>query len=143
MRSEARSFARVSLVAAVLLTAGCLSILGGEQWERVPGSIDVESVLQGSLAVPAEATVGVPFQITVTTYGSSSCTRPGDTETGGEGLVAVVRPFDWSRTGDAVCTADLRAYSRTVALRFDEAGEATVRLIGQEGQVERTVQVRP
>jgi hypothetical protein len=141
---RSRALALRAFAALVLpLAAGCSSILGSSGWERVPG--DIGNAIGSPLQAPAEARQGVPFEITVTTYGSGSCTRPDGAETSVTGLLATVRPFDLERRGPNVaCTADLRAYPRPVTLRFDEPGQATIRVIGARGeQVEQQLTVRP
>lgn len=134
---------RALLVLLLPLAVGCTSILGVTDWERVPG--DIGNSTGAVLQAPTEARQGVAFQITVTTYGSGSCTRADGAETAVVGLLAVVRPFDLEKRGaNVVCTMDLAPYSRSVTLRFDEAGEATIRVIGARGeQVEQQLTVQP
>lgn len=95
------------------------------------------------ITLPATVKRGVSFDATVTTYGSSSCTRADGAEVQVRGLIAEVTPYDLTnRRG--ICTADLRAFPRTVSLRFDEAGEATVRVNGRSGaRHEARITVQP
>lgn len=134
----------VALVAgSAALAAGCSSILGLD-WHRELGVLDTEGRLRGSLEAPAEVTRGVPFDVVITTYGSSSCTRPAGAETDVDGMLATVRPYDRVATGTRPCTMDMHAFPRTVQLRFDVAGDATIRVLGRNGaQVEQQVTVRP
>jgi hypothetical protein len=45
------------------------------------------------------------------------------------GLKAVVRPFDQSAV-DSVCADTLFAYPHTITLRFEQAGTATITVLG-------------
>lgn len=141
---RSRRLVLLALVAAsAALVAGCSSILALD-WRRELGVLDTEGRLQGSLNAPAEVTRGVPFDVVVTTYNSSSCTRPAGAETDVDGLFATVRPYDRVSTGTRPCTDDLHAFPRTVQLRFDAAGVATIRVLGRNGaQVQQQVTVRP
>jgi hypothetical protein len=59
------------------------------------------------------------------------------------GLVAEITPYDLTdRRG--ICTAGLRAFPRTVSLRFDETGEAALRVNGRSGaRYETRINVQP
>ena len=85
------------------------------------------------LEMPANATAGVSFEITVTTVGSSSCTRADGASVAVSGLVADVTPWDLVAPVGAVCTDDLAPFPRRVTLRFSGAGTATIRLHGRGG----------
>ncbi|HEY0038838.1 MAG TPA: hypothetical protein VGB66_19235, partial [Longimicrobium sp.] len=99
-----------------------------------------------ALVVPEAVSAGVPFTITVATFGSSTCTRAAGAEVRTQGSVAEVVPYDYVAT-DGVCTADLRSFPRGVQLRFASAGPGVVRVRGVNGSgaevvIERTVTVR-
>lgn len=117
------------LIALVLL-AGCSGIFD-PGWERVVGMTGDSGTLP-PLTLPASAKRGESFDVTVTTYGSSSCTRADGAETSVRGLVAEITPYDLVSRG-GICTADLHSFPRTVTLRFAEAGEAIVRVNGHSG----------
>ena len=117
-------------LAGVALLAGCSSVID-PGWEREVGMTG-DGGTPPPISLPASVKRGVAFDATVTTYGSSSCTRADGAEASVRGLVAEVTPYDLVNRG-GICTADLRGFPRTVTLRFDEAGEATVRVNGRSG----------
>jgi len=111
--------------------SGCTSPLGpnGESQRRV-GVIEIGGAQSPPVQLPETVEQGVAFPITVVTFGSSSCVRADGAEVHVAGLVARVTPYDRvAVTG--VCTDDLRPYPREVILRFDQAGEAVVRVLGR------------
>ncbi len=66
------------------------------------------------------------------------------------GCGSITGAAGWERVGpNVVCTADLRASPRTVPMRFDTPGEATIRVVGRTNhprgaaRYEVRVQVRP
>jgi hypothetical protein len=121
------------MVAGLALAAsGCGSITGAAGWQRVVGVIDIGGFpAPAPINLPAQIRAGVPFEATVVTWGSGSCTRPDGYERRllADGLE--ITPFDRERVGPGViCTDDLRAYGRTVPIRLDTPGEATIRVVG-------------
>lgn len=128
----APGFRSILLVLILALVAGCGSVLDPWRWERVVGVILVDDGFPSApLQVPASVRQGVPFTATVTTHGSGSCLRADGAEVVVTGLTARITPYDQRRTGNVACTDDLAPYPRTVTLRFDTAGEATIQVIGR------------
>jgi hypothetical protein len=80
--------------------------------------------------LPTDIIRGQPFEVTVYTFGSSSCTTPDGAELKMEGLVARVTPYDLVPTADVPCTADMAPFAHPVTLRFDSKGVATLRIVG-------------
>lgn len=117
-------------LAGLALLAGCGSVID-PGWQREVGMTG-DAGTPPPITLPASAKRGVAFDATVTTFGSGSCTRADGAEVSVRGLVAEITPYDLVNHG-GICTADLRAFPRTVSLRFDEAGEATVRVNGRSG----------
>lgn len=132
---------RALLAGAALALASCGTITGSE---RGIGSIQVDQPGRPSesLVVPDTVAAGTSFTARVTTYGSSSCTRPDGVSTRVAGAVAEIIPYDVRETRGA-CTADIHPFPRDVQLRFATPGPAVVRVIGsRSSSVERTVIVR-
>lgn len=125
----ASSAGRVFGVVAFL---GCASPLGPEhQWERQIGMIEIGGAQQPPIELPDTVEQGVPFASTVVTFGSSTCARADGADVHVGGLTAHITPYDLvAVTG--VCTADLGPHPREVTLRFDQAGEAVVRVLGRD-----------
>jgi hypothetical protein len=138
---------RPLLALPLLLLAACV-LPTDPGWERVVGEIAPEFSSSQTLAAPREAVAGMPFTVTVTTVGSSSCTRPAGASVRVTGLVAEITPMDEQATRAQLCTLDLSPFPRPVTLRFTTPGEAVVRVLGrgfagQSSEVEVGVTVRP
>lgn len=118
---------RPALVLALALLPACDGLVDGAGWRRQVGEI---SETPATLQMPASVQRGVAFTATVTTIGSSSCTRADGAEANVSGLLAEVMPYDRKATGGVPCTADLASFPRPVTLRFDQAGDAVVRVHG-------------
>jgi hypothetical protein len=138
-----RLLACTSLFAA----AACPGITGlTEQWEPQPAYVmDAETA---RVVVPARVNAGADFQVNVTTYGGG-CHRQGETEVSvSQGArMAEVSPYDEVNVAAGVCTQELKMFSHTVTVRFDQPGTALVRVHGRRLQdkapvtVTRTVEV--
>lgn len=120
---------RALLVSSPLFLWAC-ALSTDPGWRKVVGLVDPGGAFHPALVAPDTVAAGAPFAVTVTTYGSSSCTRPSGAEVEVGGLTAEITPYDLQATRGA-CTDDLRAYARDVALRFTTPGEAVVRLRGR------------
>lgn len=108
--------------------------------ERVFGTIEYyDNALQAT--VPATAEVGVPFDVTVTTYGGG-CIEKGETTVETEGLEAQVRPYDINtEPANGVCPDIFRTHAHTATGTFTEAGEAEVVFYGLKEDATGTVNV--
>ena len=111
------------------------------------GAIAFYSVGDPHVEVPATAERGVPFTVTVRTYGGG-CDRVAGTEVRAVGpSVVEVAPYDFTRP-NALCTDQLVALTHAAAVRFDVAGTSRVRVRGRRAPggaelvVEREVVVR-
>jgi hypothetical protein len=101
----------------------------------------------GVITAPDTVTAGQPFQVTITTTGASGCWRAAGAEKAVQGNLATITPFD--RVEGEVCTGALVSLPRSVELRFDTRGEATIRAYGRRvvdgnlnAATERTVEKR-
>jgi hypothetical protein len=126
---------------------GCANLLPDYRWEREVGAIEIGLAQPAPIRLPETVQRGVPFVATVATFGSGTCTRPDGAEVHVSGLIAEVTPYDLKATRGA-CTDDLVPYPREVSLRFDQAGEALVRVLGrtlrsEPAQYEARLVVRP
>jgi hypothetical protein len=111
---------------AILLLAACSEIT--HAGERRPGVIESRYLTVPALVAPDSVTAGAPFDITVTTLGSSGCWQPDASEVVATGNELRVTPFD--RVLHVYCTQALVAVPRTVQVRLDHPGTAWVRLQG-------------
>jgi hypothetical protein len=116
-------------------------------WMRVVGMIDSGGVAPGPLVLPTSVHDGLPFEATIATYGGSGCIRPDQSQVQAGVSSADITPYD-SIAVSPPCLPDWYRYSRTVQLRFDTPGTATVTLRGrgfgsQELTLQRTITVLP
>lgn len=147
---RAASFARRAVggcaVLLALAAAGCDGWPFGPDRERVPATIELGESDPVEVVVPAVVTRGVPFDVTVTTYGGG-CIEEADTEVEVQGALAVVRPYQILVHHD-ICTLELNITRRTVRVRLDTPGPGRVVVHGrseasdQEITVERAVTVQ-
>lgn len=104
---------------------------------RVIGSIPTDQFPELEvLGVPASATVNQPFMVTVVTYDSSSCTAPAGAKVEVKGLTAVIIPIDQKPVASGPCTDNLAQHPREVELVFEQPGDATIWVIGQNTYTE-------
>jgi hypothetical protein len=85
-----------------------------------------------SVSLPVSSHVGVPFALTVTSFGGG-CIAHGGVEVTLRGLNAEVQPYRYEAVRlppNMACTMELRIYHDTVSLKFNEPGDATVRVVG-------------
>jgi hypothetical protein len=82
------------------------------------------------LEAPAQVTAGVPFTVTATTVRPNGCWFPGEHSKESQGNVATITVHDYRADSD-VCTMIIGWTSREIELRFDEPGEALIRLVGK------------
>ena len=81
-------------------------------------------------SVPATATAGEPFDVTVVTYGAG-CIEKGETTVQVDGLQTAIRPYDVdTQPASGDCPAILRAHEHNASVTFAEAGEAKVVFYG-------------
>ena len=127
-------------VALGLAAAACSRSGATEPASRlVVGTLAAD--LSSAVHAPDSAFVGSAFAVTVVTEGT-----PCETAAGGEsrvaGLEAVITPYVAAYGG--VCELSLVRHPRSVLVRFDAAGAATVRVQGAGGRATtRAVAVRP
>jgi hypothetical protein len=135
-------------ITLVLLFAGCHSS-PLESSVRVVGIIDAGGeTLSRVIEAPSTASANQVFSITVSTYGNS-CVAGAGAEVSVVGLLATITPYDVVNSGSGTCLDYLKAYPRTVQLRFAQAGTATIRVTGQSDyqaglvSAERSLTVNP
>jgi hypothetical protein len=80
------------------------------------------------VSAPTFAAPGVGFQVSVPTF-AGGCTRTiARTEVRISGNLAEIRPYNETRQAPA-CPDDLIILTHVVSLRFDQQGQATIRVI--------------
>jgi hypothetical protein len=129
---------------------GCSSVSEPE-YTRSIGVIQSESEMVDVIETPDTVDVGMPFQATINTFGSSSCTIPDGLDLTLTDNLAVITPYDRSPGRDVPCTADYAPRPHPIELRFTVPGQAAIQVIGYrfgDGQrvltsISRSVAVRP
>ncbi|MEJ2678090.1 MAG: hypothetical protein P8174_03325 [Gemmatimonadota bacterium] len=122
------------LAAAVLagtILAGCGRVTGPGSdvlEQRRVGVIDLYS--QGiAVTVPDTVQAGVPFVVSVTTYGDG-CDRQDGTDVQATKLLASVTPYDL-HANSAVCTDVLKLFQHQANVVFPEPGSAAIVVYGR------------
>ena len=136
---DMRTLAALSI--AVLAASGCDILDPG--WSRRLGLVMEDPHHFHSLIAPDVVTRGTPFQITASTFGSSSCTRADGYELDALPAAAEIRLYDKSASSGTACTADFGSFPRTITLQFEQAGTAEIRVIGRgegaDGMAPKTI----
>ncbi len=123
----------IAACAAALLAAGCGLV---DETDEVLGSVR-------SVEAPDTVGVGSVFEVTVTTTGPDGCWGRARTETGVDGLVATITPYDNHHRG-GYCTMMPVEIVHTAALVFEESGTGRIRVYGRDGSgAEVRVTVEP
>jgi hypothetical protein len=128
------------------LPLGCSNSTDPDDWSRQIGRLEPSMSAVQAVQVPATARAGEAFVVTITTLGSSSCTREDGASVDRGTTSATITPYDRVAPSGSVCTEDLHAFPRSVTLKFLQAGTATVRIIGRglDGKpvtIDQTIQV--
>lgn len=127
---------RVMALLLVLALGGCSSMMDGDDWRRVIGVLDTDIA---PIEVPATIFADQPFTVTISTVGSSTCTRADGATVDGEGNTATVTPWDNIAPEGSVCSRDLRPFPRNVTVTFESAGPATLRIRNRSSTGETAV----
>ena len=114
---------------------------------RVVGIIDNGGTGIAPLVVPDTVHVGVPFLVTVTTFGGA-CDHPDGSDVSTNGLLADVTPYELLPPPETICIALLRASPQSIELTFATPGDGVVRVHGRTFRggdltLARTIVVRP
>ncbi len=97
----------------------------------VPGVIAGGGITMARVLVaPDTVADGVPFTVSVSTFGSGSCTRASATLSSVGPALVDMSMFDQQRVG-IPCTDDLRQFRRDISLKFAGVGVATIRVRGR------------
>jgi hypothetical protein len=139
---------RFSGIVLILTLAACAGPADPPGWQRVIGWANPEMSSIQAIKFPAEVVANQAFDVTITTIGSSSCTRADGATATVDQNIATVTPYDFIAPPNTACTRDLRTFARTVSVKFPAAGPATIRLNtrapdGKNTTYDWTIQVRP
>jgi hypothetical protein len=123
-------------VALCLLLAACDAYAFA--WDSSTGTVIVGFVDSGTsvgivLEAPDTVLAGRAFDVTVNTFGSSSCVRAERLDVAVTGAVARLTPYDRVAPAGSPCTPDLGAHPHTASVTFAAPGTATLEVFGQAG----------
>ena len=138
-----RTSGALGLALAVLAssTFSCSSVTEPEEERRV-GLI--ANFMQGDphVTVPDSADAGVPFQVTVQSYGNG-CYRQGETEVELDASSATVTPYDYVDVSGLACTDELLIFHHQASITFNEPGTPTVTVVGRETTAQAPIYGEP
>ncbi len=83
------------------------------------------------IVVSDTVTRGVPFTVSFMTFGGGCTREVARTDVRRDGNLLEIRPYNRRQKAD-VCTDDLLFLEHRVAEQFDQAGLATIRVIGEQ-----------
>jgi hypothetical protein len=119
----------------------------GGSWNRAIGFIDSGGIATRPILAPRSVQAGSVFRVTVSTFGSTGCIRPDESQVQLTGSVVDITPYDSVWSNDPPCLPGWQAYPRSLELRFDQVGSALIRLHGRGFDrtltLERTLAVGP
>jgi hypothetical protein len=121
-------FASSCFAALLIVLAACQSPTDSKSRREI-GVIDYGGTLNSVIQAPSAVRIGQSFTATISTFGNS-CVSAAGADVATDGLTATITPYDivsWQHT----CLDYLAPYPRTVQLRFDQAGTATIRVNGR------------
>jgi hypothetical protein len=102
-------------------------------WTRVVGTLNSGTDRTIIATAPAQVAAGEQFTLTVSTVGSSNCTRADGNDLTVSGGFARFVPYDEVPSDGRACLRDEAPFPHRDALSFQEPGTATVRVVGQFG----------
>jgi hypothetical protein len=134
-----RAFSFIAAAIGAAFVAGCGEPAGPDlppELTEMPGLlIDGPPPLE-SLVAPDIVSKGLPFLVTATSFGSSSCTEPAGYSSITFQDRVEISLRDRVALEASSCTEDLRGFPRTLIVAFDQAGTAEVVVIGRDEQGE-------
>lgn len=131
------------LAAACVLLAACDAYAFA--WDSSTGTVVVGFVsngVSGTVIIEAPDTVlaGSAFEVTVNTFGSSSCVRAERLDVEVTDSVARLTPYDRVAPAGTPCTEDLSAHPRVASVTFPSRGTGTLEVLGRGGAGDTLVQ---
>ena len=122
------------------LTAACLALAACDAyafaWDSSSGILIIGFVNGGTsiglvVEAPESVTAGVAFDVTVNTFGSSSCVRAERLDVEVVGSVARLTPYDRVAPPNSECSADVGAHPHTAQVTFPTPGAAMLEVHGR------------
>jgi len=122
------------LAAACVLLAACDAYAFG--WDSSTGTVVIGFVSNGAsgtviIEAPDTVLAGSAFEVTVNTFGSSSCVRPERLDVEMADSVARLTPYDRVAPASTPCTDDLRAHPHVASVTFPSRGSGMLEVLGR------------
>jgi hypothetical protein len=133
-----RPLIRLSAVLALAAVLPACDVFTDVDEERHVAVIQFNGQSVNVLTAPATVTAGVPFNVTVTTYGFD-CDQRAGAEVAYEGTTAIITPFDEAPGGNIECPNINKRLGRVVTLNFPSAGAGTIRVVGRAADADGNV----
>lgn len=139
-------------VAFVAASMACANAHEPVRSDRVHGVILVPILSSLSIHVPHLVRVGVPVEITIRTFGSSTCARPAGMDVTKSGSEVLFVPWVTGSSPHAACTDDFASHPHVASVTFTEVGTARLVAFGYKldlqggralGTVALTITVTP
>ena len=137
-----RSIRLFTALATLVAATGCDSIFGSSERELRREGIISYHEMPVTVSIPSEVTAGVPFQVSVRTYG------PGCYSMGGLNVVEVpggvqLLPYDYlTVNGSQACPQGVQNFDHVAQVTLAAPGDAVLTVIGVSIQVSGASRVR-
>ncbi|MBC7895336.1 MAG: hypothetical protein H7066_07970 [Cytophagaceae bacterium] len=116
-------------VAFVAASMACANAHEPARTDRVHGVILVPILSSLSIIAPQPVRVGVPVDVTIRTFGSSTCARPAGMDVTHSGSEVLFVP--WVTSGaQSACTDDLASHQHVASVTFTQPGTARLVAFG-------------
>ena len=124
------------------LATVALAACGEPDWVRVIGTLNSGAERTIITTAPAQVVAGEQFTLSVSTVGSSNCTRADGNDLSVSGSVARFVPYDEMPSDGRACFRDEAPFPHSDVLRFQEPGTARVRIVGHFGRSTQLSSIR-
>jgi hypothetical protein len=126
--------ALITFALLIGVATGC-DFLGGSNAATDPPPKEALGILDDEYYKPLDAPdtvqVNTEFDVTITTFGPSSCYSAAREEVERATMRVEITVYDQYETGNVACAAVIAPLSRTVSMAFENTGEATIELNGR------------
>jgi hypothetical protein len=120
--------------------------------DRVHGVILLPQLSSLSIFAPQSARVGIPVNVTVRTFGSSSCDKPAGMDVSHSANEVLFVPWVTNSRQFVACTDDIHSHQHQASVTFTQSGTARLVAFGYKmdehggralGTVSQSIEVTP
>lgn len=123
-------FAALAALSFAAMASGC-SLSTDPPETRLIAYIEGLDTDDPQIVVPATATAGTAFTVSISTIWQNGCVRMGQTEIAVEQEWVLLTPTDIIVGATADCVNGVKRFTHTPSVRFDNPGEYTVYVQGR------------